>query len=173
MSRRLLIGLLLGGGLLLAGVGVQRWFDARAAGATVDAFMKAVSQGDRSTALSLLTPERRRLAESNDGAAKIGPGPVEVDYEIDSLELDGNKATAVVRIEKDGQVVQPLFRLYKGETTRWKIARIDNLPDDLRQSDSEESRLRRADEQLGRVLQQAFADRPAVTVQRAPLPDFR
>ena len=48
------------------------------------------------------------------------------------MEIDGDRAVASVTIEKDGYEVQPTVYLQRGETSRWKIDRIEDLQEDPR-----------------------------------------
>jgi len=61
---KLATGALVGVGLFLLAIGVQRWLDQRSAARVADTFMTAVERGDRETVLSLLLPASRARIEA-------------------------------------------------------------------------------------------------------------
>lgn len=134
MVRRIATGTLVALGLWLVAAGVQKWFDNQRAAATVNAFMRAVQNGDRNAALGLLTPQQRRIAESQTRGLRWTPD-AGMDYRIHHIDVSGNHASAQLWIEKDGVVVQPTLALLRSDTGVWKIE-VGRLWDDMQRARS-------------------------------------
>jgi hypothetical protein len=177
LRRTLILGLI-GGGLLLVGIGVQRWFDRQAGRNVATDFMAALKQGDREAAMSHLDPAQRSRAEVRFKKAKAGstvptdawtpvPG---VQYRVYEMHMDGYQAVVTILMQKNGFAMRPKFYLRRASGTRWKIAKIDGLEVDPRWHDLQQARARAQGDRLAEEL----AKELGVTVEReAPGDDNR
>lgn len=161
------------GGLLLAGawlvyLGVNRWMDQRAAGATVEEFLVAVRDGDHATASGYLSDDRR-AALRREVRRTSKPFETTIDglrWDISSLEVDGRRGTAELRIEKSGFKVTPVLHLVKSDANEWKIDRIENLFVDPAWETYQRDRARQRDEGTAKELKSALRNSPNAQVKR-------
>ena len=179
MVRRTLILGLIAGGLLLAGIGVQGWFDRNAARDVVFDFMEALKQGNRKSAMAHLGPKLRAESEQRAKKAKAGPAnkaiahaeiwaPVPgVQYRVYDVQMDVYRSLVTILVQKNGFVVKPEFTLHRSSGTRWKITQIDGLEVDPRWHDLQQVRAR----SQGQRLAEALKGRPGVIVERDSLDD--
>jgi len=167
--RRVIAGFVIAVGLFAVAIGVQRWFDSRAAESVVHSLMAAIQAGDRDAMLGLLTPDRRIVADApstragGENAWKRQRG---MSYRIREMEINGDRAVASVTIEKDGYEVQPTVYLQRGEAARWKIDRVEDLQEDPRYLKDVHAFERQQGEQLAEELKEALDGRDGVTIER-------
>jgi hypothetical protein len=119
-----------------------------------------------------LPPDRRaevegRLTERN---LPFFAPQTDFDYTVHDVEIRGDRAVAVVRVEKENFRIEPRLYLVRNDASRWKIDRIENLEVDPRWLDLLDEFERREGEQLAEELAERLAGQPGVTVERAPLP---
>lgn len=172
--RRSIAGVVIAAGLFCVVIGIQRWFDARAAKSVVHALMHAVQTGDRETAFSLLHPDRRQLAElaaADDSSARSWQKQTGLTYHIEGLELQGDVAVARITVEKSGYLLQPAVHLRRGEAARWKIDRFEGLQVDPQYLKDRRAYERHQGEQLAKRLEAALQNRPGVTIERVSFTD--
>ena len=174
MVRRLIAGFVIAVGLFAVAIGVQRWFDTRAAESVVHALMASVQSGDRDAMLGLLTPDRRDVVADAPSTMAGGENAWKkqrgMSYRIRNVEINGDRAVASVTVEKDGYVVQPTVYLQRGETSRWKSDRIEDLQEDPRYLKDVQAYERQQGEQLAEELKEAFDGRDGVTIERVTTP---
>ena len=166
--RRVITGALIAAGLLLIALGVQQWCDAHAARKAALRFLRAVEEGRREEALSLLTPARRAEWEAShrtesDLLARPEAG---LSYRVHHVEVRGGVARADLRIEKGGYEIKPSLYLARGESTTWKVDRVENLEADRRWEDALARYGRMDGEALADELREALRDCPGVEVSR-------
>jgi len=169
--RKLVVGALILSGIVFIALGVQQWLDRRAASDVVAAFLTALKDGDREAALSQLLPEPRDIFERSigkDDADFWTPDP-EFGFRIQKIDIKDNQAVADVWIEKRGFVILPVFHLQRNESTRWKIALIENLYVDERWNDIQYERARQEGLDVKASLEEALEGQPGVTIERTPL----
>ena len=167
--RRLIAGFVIAFGLFAVAIGVQRWFDSRAAESVVHALMAAVQSGNRDAMLGLLTPDRRVVADAPStraGGKNAWKKQRGMSYRIREMEINGDRAVASLTVEKDGYEVQPTVYLLRGETARWKIDRIEDLQKDPRYLKDVQAYERQQGEQLAEELKEALDGRDGVTIER-------
>ena len=174
MIRRFFTSALIAAGLLVIAIGVQRWFDAHSAENVVHQLMSAIEAGDREAVLALLHAERRQLVEIRADVGQDDPWTrqVGITYRIQQLDVTGDVAVARLSIAKDGFEIHPAVYLRRGETTRWKIDRLDNLQVDPRWLSMQRARVRQEGERLSEQIQNALKNRPGVTVDRVTISDL-
>ena len=174
MIRRFFTGTLIAAGLLVIAIGVQRWFDAHSAENVVHQLMSAINAGDRQAVLALLHTDRRKLVEMRNEDERKGPWhqQVGVAYRIQQLDVTGDVAVVRLSIAKDGFEIHPAVYLRRGQTTRWKIDRLDNLQVDPRWLSLQRTRARQEGERLTEQIQNALQNRPGVTVDRVTIGDL-
>jgi hypothetical protein len=172
--RRFFTSALIGAGLLVIAIGVQRWFDAHAAETVVHQLMNAINAGDRQAVLALLHSDRRRLVEMRTDYERNDPWTrqVGVTYRIQQLDITGDNAVVRLSIAKGGFEIHPAVYLRRGQTTRWKIERLDNLQVDPRWLSLQRRRVRQESERLTEQIQNALQNRPGVTVDRVTIGDL-
>lgn len=172
MIRRLIAGVVVAVGLLSVAIGVQRWFDARAAEGVVHSLMAAVESGNRAASLRLLTPDRRKIVDLSSAMADGGnvwqkqPG---MSYHIRGMQIDGDRAVASVTIERDGYILQPTVYLQRGAASRWKIDRVEDMQVDPQYLKDRRAYQRQQGEQLAEELREALDGRPGISIERVTI----
>ena len=175
MFRKLLAGIAVAAGLFSIAIGVQRWIDAHAAENVVRSLMNAVVDGDRATALSLLSADRRDLLDSrlaSQSPASDWSRQTGVSYEILAVQVQGDAAQASVRMEKDGFTLEPTIYLRRNATSRWKVDLVEGMQVDPRYLQRRRAHEREQGKQLANRLQKALEGRPGVTVDRVKISEL-
>jgi hypothetical protein len=174
LSRKLWTTVLVVVGLLLVARGYQRWSTAQGPSAAVADFLGALRAGDRDRAFDLLDPARRGLARKRleEDIAPWTPAP-QLKFEIEEMQVDGDRATARVLLTESGFKLRPVIALQRSEFGLWEIGEITHLDTDPRwnriqaERAAAECQARQiADDELAEQLAQALEQAPGVIVSR-------
>jgi hypothetical protein len=166
--------LLVVAGFCLVARGYYRWSVARGPTAAVQELVEALKSGDRDRACDLLDAPRRGLARKR-FAEDPGPWPPapRLTYQIENVEVDGEHATARVRLTESGFSLRPCIELHRNEYGLWEVGEISHLDTDPRwarlQAERESARrqaLHAADDELANELARALEGTPGVIVSR-------
>ncbi|WP_106848288.1 hypothetical protein [Blastococcus sp. Marseille-P5729] len=104
-----MIGLIVGGVVLLAAIGITLWLvlgnsGGRSAQEAAETWMDAASKGDVAAAQAVSCPSLDDAIDvDNEDGSKGGGSLAQIDYTVHDVEEDGDTATAVATIEEDGQ----------------------------------------------------------------------
>ena len=172
MVRRLIITSLVVSGIALIVSGTQKWLEKREVVAVVHSLMTALKKGDRQTVHSLLPPNHPELSDRSKGNQNPdfwSPDP-NLSYKIHDSWINGDIATVIVRIQKDGYRLQPTIHLKRSQTARWKIHDIENLQVDPRWYDQLKAQSREEGEQTARELEELLKGKPGIVIERVYVP---
>ena len=119
-------------GVWLLTIGIRQWLEYRNVEDVVDSFVVAVLQGDQARARLLLQPELRAKVDQqtpSDGASfwKSSPG---FHYRIQQIEIDGDSAVALARIQQRHFILKTEMRLRRDHAGQWKIGHIESRRED-------------------------------------------
>ena len=168
---RFLVGLLAASGLWLLALGTQRWHTEAAVKQVVDRFVSAVLRGDRTAALEWIDEVERRPGNGTAAENDWEPTPGFL-YRIVRIRIDGDRATAHVRLKQSDLYAEPVVRL-RYRNGRWRITSIERYRFYAFHARKAEQRARHSGEELADELVRAFeaagADRTASVAPARPV----
>lgn len=168
MVRRLIFAALILFGVALIITGTQRWLERREVAGTVHTLMTALKKGDRQSLLSLLPPNHPELVghpEERQPPEFWSPDP-DFTYEIHDISIVGSRATAIVRILRDGFQIKPSIHLVKSKTAQWKLSSIKDLATDPRWQDLKRAQSRDNGKETAEELEELFKGQPGIKIER-------